>query len=63
MTASEFVRDIWLNSDEYRTTMDIDTARHDLATFASAGWNIPDDMTPETYTEMWNNLVNNKEEE
>lgn len=57
MTTSEFVRNLWENSSDYTTKMDITTAQNDLDTFRAEGWDVPDDLTAEEYAEVWNELV------
>lgn len=57
MTTSEFVRNLWENSSDYTTRMDITTAQNDLNTFRAEGWDVPDDLTAEEYAEAWNELV------
>ena len=57
MTTSEFVRNLWENSGDYTTKMDITTAQNDLDTFRAEGWDVPDDLTAEEYAEAWNDLV------
>ena len=59
MTISEFVRTIWEN-DSYGSNaepMDIETARTDIRNFAADGVEMPDDLTPKSYMEAWNELV------
>lgn len=60
MTIMEFVRDIWENDPNgvYMEPMDLETAKADLENFASApDMDPPEDITPETYMEAWNELV------
>ena len=63
MTASEFVRNLWENSSDYATKMDITTAQNDLDTFRAEGWDVPDDLTAEEYAEAWNELVDSVADE
>lgn len=58
MTAYEFVRNLWENSDSYDTMMDIETAQQDLDNFRSESWDVPEDLTAEEYASIWNELVN-----
>lgn len=58
MTAYEFVRNLWENSDSYDTMMDIETAQQDLDNFRSGSWDVPEDLTAEAYASIWNELVN-----
>ena len=57
MTLSEFVRNLWENSEDYTTRMDIETARQDLDNFRRSEFDMPEDITPESYMESWNELV------
>lgn len=57
MTLSEFVRNLWENSSDYTQRMDIATARQDLDNFRRSEFTMPDDITPESYMEAWNELV------
>ena len=57
MTISVFVMNLWENSSDFTARMDIETARQDLDTFRAEGWDMPDDITPEDYMEVWNELV------
>lgn len=64
MTLSEFVRNLFENSDDYTTRMDIETARQDLDNFRRSEFDMPEGITPEDYMESWNELVDeNKEDE
>ena len=58
MTAYEFVRNLWENSDNYDSMMDIETAQQDLDNFRSEFWDVPEDLTAEEYASIWNELVN-----
>ena len=57
MTTTEFVRDLWESdpNGSHTELLDIETARKDLENFAD--WDLPDDITPESYMEAWNELV------
>ena len=57
MTTTEFVRDLWESdpNGSHTELLDLETARKDLENFA--GWDLPDDITPESYMEAWNELV------
>ena len=57
MTLSEFVRNLFENSNDYTTRMDIDTARQDLDNFRRSEFDMPEDITPEDYMEAWNELI------
>ena len=63
MTTSEFVRNLWENSSDYTTKMDINTAQNDLDTFRAEGWDVPEDLTAEEYAEAWNELVDSVADE
>ena len=63
MTTSEFIRNLWENSSDYTTRMDITTAQNDLDTFRAEGWDVPDDLTAEEYAEAWNELVDSVTDE
>lgn len=64
MTAYEFVRSLWENSDAYNVRMDIDTARTDLDNFRSEDdWDVPEDLTAEEYMEIWNALIDDNKED
>lgn len=57
MTTTEFVRDLWESdpNGSHTELMDLETARNDLENFAD--WDLPEDITPESYMEAWNELV------
>ena len=57
MTTTEFVQDLWESdpNGSHTELLDLETARKDLENFA--GWDLPDDITPESYMEAWNELV------
>ena len=57
MTAYDFVRNLWENSDSYDQRMDIKTAQQDLDNFQSESWDVPEDLTAEEYMEIWNGLI------
>lgn len=57
MTNHEFVRAIWEQSYDYDKRMDIETATLDLRNFHDAEYDVPADLTPELYMEIWNDLV------
>ena len=59
MTKREFVRDIWEHQMDYDGSyMSLETARTDLANFrAEDGWDVPEDLTPEEYMDIYNELV------
>lgn len=58
MTAYEFVTDLYNEADtDQLTAMTIETAAADLGNYARDGWDIPDDLTPELYAEIWNELL------
>lgn len=60
MTTADFVRSLWENdpNGSHDEPMDLETARIDLAHFAADGFDLPEDITPESYMEAWNDLVN-----
>ena len=59
MTIREFVSEMFdaarVDGNELMT---LDTAKTDLANYRAEGWELPEDITPEAYTEAWNELVN-----
>lgn len=57
MTTTEFVRDLWESdpNGSHTELLDLEIARKDLENFAD--WDLPDDITPESYMEAWNELV------
>ena len=59
MTKREFVRDIWEHQMDYDGSyMSLETAKADLANFrAEDGWDVPEDLTPEEYMDIYNELV------
>ena len=59
MTKREFVRDIWEHQMDYDGSyMSLETAGTDLANFrAEDGWDVPEDLTPEEYMDIYNELV------
>lgn len=64
MTKREFVRDIWEHQMDYDGSyMSLETAGTDLANFrAEDGWDVPEDLTPEEYMDLYNELVATEEE-
>ena len=59
MTIAEFVKNVWENEENgaYSERMDLETAKIDLNNFRSDGWDLPEGITPESYMEAWNELV------
>lgn len=59
MTIREFVKTLWENDPNGSASerMDLETARADLENFRADGWDLPDGITPESYAEAWNELV------
>ena len=57
MTISEFVASIRDNSTGYNDIMTPETAAIDLKNFTAEGWDIPEGMTPQDYTDAWNELL------
>ena len=59
ITTTEFVRDLWESdpNGSHTELLDLETARNDLKNFAAEGWELPEDITPESYMEAWNELV------
>lgn len=62
MTIYDFVENLWLSSPEYDTEIDIQTATEDLDRFRGYAKHddaiqIPEDITPELYMQIWNELV------
>ena len=59
MTIREFVLKLWENDPNGSTAerLDLDTARIDLDNFRADGWDLPEGITPESYAEAWNELV------
>lgn len=58
MTITEFVRNLWESDPNGNSSkMDVETARTDLDNFRADGWDLPEDITPESYTEAWNDLL------
>ena len=55
MTITEFVRNLWEadGNGSDGTMMDVETAKIDLENLE----NLPDGITPESYTDAWNELV------
>lgn len=58
MAIREFVATMRESSPDYDQPMDIETAAIDLANFAADGIDLPDGITPETYAETWNAILN-----
>lgn len=61
MSIYDFVQDLFNSCPVTPEKMDLDTARIDLANFASEGWEMPQDITPEEYMTVWNELVSRQE--
>lgn len=59
MSITEFVRNIWENDSmgAYKEKMDLETAKSDLENFAADEMELPEGITPESYMEAWNKLV------
>lgn len=57
MTIREFVEDLYNNSQVQPETIDLSTAEMDLNNFRADGWTLPEDITPESYMDAWNKLV------
>lgn len=54
----DFVESVFNTASiDYDVPMTIETARTDLANFRADGWNLPTDITPEAYMEIWNELI------
>lgn len=53
----EFVEKLFDESRYGVDLMTIDDARDDLKAFRQEGWDLPEGITPEKYSEIWNNLV------
>ena len=59
MTIVEFVKNVRENEENgaYSEKMDLETAKIDLDNFRSDGWDLPEGITPESYMDAWNKLV------
>lgn len=59
MTSREFVNQLWSSDSNgaYTEPMTLETARTDIANYTADGWDLPDDLTPELYMELWNELL------
>ncbi len=58
MTISEFVKKLWENDPNGNCEeMDIQTAYEDIENFKADGWDLPEGITPKSYMEAWNELV------
>lgn len=58
MTIREFVKQLWENDPNGNCEeMDIQTAYEDIENFKADGWDLPEDIAPESYMEAWNELV------
>ena len=59
MNAIEFVLNIWESESygAYAEIMDLETAKTDLQNYVSDGVDLPPELTPELYMNIWNNLV------
>lgn len=57
-TKYEFVRELMdTTRNGYSEPMTIENAQIDLDNFRRDGWNVPEDLTPEEYMEIWNELL------
>lgn len=59
MTTHDFVMNIWEHEMDYDGSyISLETARADLEAFrAQDGWDVPEDLTPEEYMDIYNELV------
>ena len=58
-TTREFVQDLFDNATDI-LPMTPEDAQEDLKAFRADGWDIPEDLDAETYCEIWNDLVNKR---
>lgn len=67
MTMREFVTDLFNACRETPEKMDIEAARYDVNNFMREAedspecWEVPEDITPEEYMHLWNELVEEQE--
>ena len=57
MTMIEFINNLFLHHPETPATITVEGAAYDLKNFKADGVDLPDDITPETYAEAWNDAV------
>ncbi len=58
MDRYEFVRNLFDNSDDITTHISVEDAVADLEMFRREwGTEVPEDLTPEEFAEIWNQLV------
>lgn len=63
MSAYEFVESLFNEAgDDQLITMTIEAAEADLENFERSGWDIPEDLTPEEYADLWNEMLAEWEE-
>ena len=53
-TAREFVAELFDSCFFVAGKMTVEDARDDLRHFRAEGWEIPEELTPELYAELWN---------
>jgi len=57
MTTYEFVRNLFDADSNGVGRLSVEDAAQDLRNFRAEGWDLPEDITPETYAEIWNGFV------
>ena len=57
MTVREFVAYLYDNAEDTNVLHDIRTATEDLEHLRREGFDVPEDITPEEYADVWNDMV------
>lgn len=56
MTVYEFTKALF-DEAQFPKRMTIETATEDIRNFRLEGWELPDDITPESYLDAWNSFL------
>lgn len=54
MTTSEFVRNLYDTCGNGPEGMTVNDAAEDIRNYRAEDWDLPEDITPEEYAEVWN---------
>ena len=56
MTIHEFTKRLF-DEAQFPERMTIETATEDIRNFRIEGWELPEDITPESYRDAWNSFL------
>lgn len=59
----DFVRDVFYGSRVTPEIMTVEQAQADLTHFVLEGWKVPSDLDADTYADLWNDLVEEMNED